>query len=905
MRDHTNLRAFALAAIVAAFSSASPAADIAGWPTDPQRGQWLVARTSELGYTAWVVNRVSDARLYLTRSQSAAEQNWADWLLWGSTGTSERMTLIVERSSRRVLHEYDLVNKVIRPAPIGNPTLAIAGKKIAGGSGLTTPWELPALLQADKQTVWIGIRATPVGITNALVPAVFGLKVDNVYPTGAGEMIGLKNGDLIIRIAPWVYNAPILKNADFRKELADRFEAGDELEIEYLRTEDGKKPVLQRNKAIIPGAPGLSKRLAPEIQAFVARWSNEPPHAAKGLLDLLKERNQSAAGTTDLMDRLAALHYTVDAYRMGQIVVAHTCPFQTEAMCRDYLQRLPRPGPRRIEELVTWLDSVYLTRAVQDFKLPETRNATDGGQTNATPTFRPWQGRNLNAHMDYMEDVLREAAACRERAFRNFGKEEIAFLELQAQELLASFMEVKMMSYDHNTERSRRNLRLLNLACKLDREALLQQSLVLAQLTRTDFLDSLRPLLATLKLDDKPGGRNTPWGTIVLAGPGDDRHTADAAILIDIAGDDVYLNNCGGPVSNAIPSALVIDFAGNDRYESWVPFRIGSGAFGVGFLLDLAGDDSYVCMRGGEGAGLFGIGVLADYAGNDRYRAYDYAQGMGQFGAGVLLDDDGDNLFEGHQACQGVGFPWGIGLLYAGGKSGRDYYYCKGNEESGYQDAGSFEGWGQGIGIGHRNFASGGVGWLVDEGGDDLYEGGTFSQGGGYYFGLGILQDRAGNDCYRGSRYNMGFTAHQAAGVFLEDGGNDRYDTFHYVAVGMAWDESVTIFVDRAGDDFYLGRGFAFGASAMNGFTLCIDGDGADRYIGPAPGSCHGNNYHDGASIGYFLDLGKGEDVFPAPRKAGDVVADPAPQTDSAYSFFVDAPTIEAARQQAARPAGK
>ena len=240
----------------------------------------------------------------------------------------------------------------------------------------------------------------------------------------------------------------------------------------------------------------------------------------------------------------------------------------------------------------------------------------------------------------------------------------------------------------------------------------------------------------------------------------------------------------------------------------------------------------------------------------------------------------------------GVGFPGGVGLLCSAADDGADTYYNKGQYASSYRDPGSFEGGGQGLGVGHRPYASGGVGMLVDGGGDDRFEGGAFSQGGGYYYGLGILHNRGGDDSYRGSRYNMGFTAHQAVGVFLDDGGDDRYETSHYVALGMAWDESVTLFADRAGDDTYLAPGFAYAAAAQNGFALFIEGGGNDTLGGTQPARIHGNSYHGGSSLAVFLGLGGGTRAYPQ-RRPGEIAAG-----DTGEAFFVDSPAIEAAIQR-------
>src|SRR5438552_10922418 len=141
-------------------------------------------------------------------------------------------------------------------------------------------------------------------------------------------------------------------------------------------------------------------------------------------------------------------------------------------------------------------------------------------------------------------------------------------------------------------------------------------------------------------------------------------------------------------------------------------------------------------------------------------------QGVAMAGAGVLVDGSGDDLYTGVRFCQGVGFAGGVGALIE--KGGNDRYVCTGRYDSEYGEPGLFSGWGQGVGFGFRQIASGGIGILYDLAGDDVYEAGNFSQGGGYFYAWGILRDDAGNDRYIGSRYAQGWAAHQAVGTFLE-----------------------------------------------------------------------------------------------------------------------------------------
>ncbi|MGH2711878.1 MAG: hypothetical protein ACRDH9_11830 [Actinomycetota bacterium] len=159
---------------------------------------------------------------------------------------------------------------------------------------------------------------------------------------------------------------------------------------------------------------------------------------------------------------------------------------------------------------------------------------------------------------------------------------------------------------------------------------------------------------------------------LCVAGEGPNVHTEDYALLIDRGGNDVYTNSAGAgdPTGNGLPVSVVMDLAGNDKYESSVPASTGARVVqgagnlgGIGFLVDVAGDDRYEATAARssisvQGAGIAGVGMLADLAGSDRYSAINetdaatdsstftsvHAQGHGSLGgAGLLLDRGGDD----------------------------------------------------------------------------------------------------------------------------------------------------------------------------------------------------------------------------------------------------------------------
>lgn len=102
----------------------------------------------------------------------------------------------------------------------------------------------------------------------------------------------------------------------------------------------------------------------------------------------------------------------------------------------------------------------------------------------------------------------------------------------------------------------------------------------------------------------------------------------------------------------------------------------------------------------------------------------------------------GDDTYNGTKHAQGAGFTEGLGVLYDA--SGNDYGFATGKYPTNYGDPGIFDAWSQGVGMGFRNIASGGIGMVVSGGGDNAWEGGSDT----FNFDRGPA--RAGSNDYHG-----------------------------------------------------------------------------------------------------------------------------------------------------------
>ena len=379
--------------------------------------------------------------------------------------------------------------------------------------------------------------------------------------------------------------------------------------------------------------------------------------------------------------------------------------------------------------------------------------------------------------------------------------------------------------------------------------------------------------LSALVEGDILGYAEVDGGYIVVGGAGPNVYRMDRLYaVIDAGGDDRYAWGDGV----ALESQTVIDLGGNDRYEAHIGGP-GAGWMGVAVLIDRAGDDRYSSALGGCGAGAFGFGVLFDAAGADTYHCDAWSAGAGIYGAGVLIDaGDGADVYFSHSLGQGVGGPGGAGFLVDAG--GNDLYRANGPVPSTYDTPAVYMSFSQGVGFGIRPYDNGGFGALLDFAGNDRYEGGEFSQGGGYFWGVGLLHDASGNDLYYGNRYAQGFACHQAAGLFSDLSGDDVYWAMGAAAQGAAWDQSVALFFEGGGNDVYRADSLAQGAAAEQSRAWLFDAGGNDAYwasVDSAQGAAADNSYHFRAddpimSLGVLFDAA-GDDRYSGGLANGDV----------------------------------
>jgi hypothetical protein len=381
---------------------------------------------------------------------------------------------------------------------------------------------------------------------------------------------------------------------------------------------------------------------------------------------------------------------------------------------------------------------------------------------------------------------------------------------------------------------------------------------------------------------------------------------ADAVLVIDVAGHDVYHGRYAATHELWMSASVLIDLAGDDLYSPETAevedasqpalavfhkdtaFTQGFGLFGVGVLLDDAGDDVYRASTLAQGSGAFGVGVLLDRQGTDTYRLGSQGQGAGFFGIGLALDAAGDDDYGAYNQAQGIGKPEGHGLLLD--LDGHDryvgYYVTDGSALPAPGYAGYFptaysdsEGRAhnmsavQGVGWGYRHewldgvtLWRGGFGALVDLGdGNDEHYADCMAQGQGFVYGFGFLYDGGGDDVYRAFWWGQGAAAHMGVGLFIEEDGNDDF-WMSRLSGGYGYDFSVGWMIDHGGDDRYGGQ-LNYGRAYAWAMTFWINIGGDDEYnYGGAQANPGFGYVNDGIGsmhlMGAFLDLGGGNDIY-------------------------------------------
>jgi HEAT repeat len=370
----------------------------------------------------------------------------------------------------------------------------------------------------------------------------------------------------------------------------------------------------------------------------------------------------------------------------------------------------------------------------------------------------------------------------------------------------------------------------------------------------------------------------TDWGPIAIGDSGPNTYSGAFAVIIDLGGDDTYhlTSQPGADFS------LIIDVAGNDIYQSSDDACLAGAVFGTSVILDLAGNDTYQAGHVSLGAGIFGAGVLYDRQGVDTYTSGGFSQGAGFLGVGLCIDEAGNDCYTAAMQSQAFGYVMGTGVLLD--RSGNDTYLTKLSQTDILRYDDHYLSLSQGCAFGYRPDYSGGIGLLIDSGGNDLYSSDIFGQGAGYWYCVGAIVDRGGHDRYSSYQYAQGSGIHLGFGL-LEDEWGDDYYVSKGVSQGCGHDLALGLLADFSGNDCYTAVDLSQGAGSANGTGILYDADGVDSYSCKSKVNVngYGDYRREFGSIGLQIDT-RGTDYYAA-RGANESVWE-----GSHYGFGIDFP---------------
>lgn len=666
-------------------------------------------------------------------------------------------------------------------------------------------------------------------------------------------------------------------------------------------TKEVAKPAVQPpSEGAKPSSPDAEQ---PKEKEAVEEASIGEPLAA-GMLAIMRQEIESA-----LKNRgIAAKYLRFEQYAASRLdaTAGRYTGSELTGNCRlrwyDYLLRHPLEAPAEAEKFTRELHKNVLAHhhgLARALAMVAPRMDLPRRDPAVFPAITSPQQA-----LDAVKSALNDTQALFAAAMGPLSRSEIRELQSSLVPVLVTQNRVGHTLQDRGTGR-----RMCDLLEKMDRDAVWACAERLVVLTDPELLKQLRQLPddARLTVDGVTGPVvariSTPAGTILIGGKGSnvyqlDRLT-DVVCVIDLGGNDGYVD---GVTSLQRPVLVLIDLDGNDIYRSAKPGVQGAAVLGVSMVLDLAGDDKYQAQDVAQGSAIGGVGMLIDYAGNDEYLGLRRVQGQAIGGVGILIDRAGSDDYRAAMWGQGFGGPLGFGML--DDIEGEDHYFCGGHWPDSYEETPGLEGWGQGVGAGIRQVANGGIGVILDGGGDDVYEFDYLAHGGGYWCGVGFARDFGGSDqrlitrtsYARGSRtepkfqrFGCGWGCHYAVGFCIDDAGNDVYEGT-IMGTGMAWDCAIGFLFDFAGDDRYeAAGGLTQGTGAQASLGVLFDYNGDDNYRGYGQGYASPSiTYHDmpgcGGNFSFCIDYG-GNDKYGCGAKNNSYI-----QRGADGGFLIDRP---------------
>jgi len=212
----------------------------------------------------------------------------------------------------------------------------------------------------------------------------------------------------------------------------------------------------------------------------------------------------------------------------------------------------------------------------------------------ATPFLPAPTGTSIEEHLGFITSVLEQAHDLRDLALRGLSHEDQRFLFEYAETLAEDFFPYYYQLDDPTLQKAKDELRFARLVAEqMDYPKLVASAQVLARLANDPWLRRVSEALQTQRVASRALStvegevllvRDTPWGQVVIGGPGSNRYDLDGriALIIDVGGDDSYRGRIAAASNVEQGNRVVIDLAGQDLYDA-SPLGLATGRLGGGF----------------------------------------------------------------------------------------------------------------------------------------------------------------------------------------------------------------------------------------------------------------------------------------------------------------------------------
>lgn len=350
----------------------------------------------------------------------------------------------------------------------------------------------------------------------------------------------------------------------------------------------------------------------------------------------------------------------------------------------------------------------------------------------------------------------------------------------------------------------------------------------------------------------------SPYGfKIAIGTKNNDFYSGNYDIIIDPGGNDVYELTRNYSADNF--PCCIIDLAGDDLYKTNTKYSVAASVFSSGFIFDDSGNDTYRLGSCNLASTVAGFSLLYDRSGDDIYEGKDFSVAAALFGCSLLYDEEGNDIYIANTYSQGFGMTCGIGAIVD--KKGNDNYIVNPTIVDVLRYTDHYISMCQGYGLGLRPYYAGGIGYIIEGEGNDVYQCDIFGQGGSYWYSLGCIIDAKGNDKYAGFHYNQGSGIHLSVGLLKDCEGWDYYNS-NWVSQGCGHDYALGVLWDVKGNDLYSCDGLSQGAGNANGIGILIDENGRDGYLSKDVNTQgYGQQSRGFGSIGILLDY-SGPDYY-------------------------------------------